>query len=175
MMLRRMIALCGVMLISATTPLAYGSEPTDEAAAMEAWQKAATPGEVHAFLAKKSGKWKITGKMWMAPGTDPVVSESTAVAEMILGGRFLKEEMKGTSMGMPFEGLGITGYDNTTGIVTSVWYDNMGTVTSMFTGKYETPGEPLELTGHIPPDTTIRQGCSELLLYLDLGIYPPPS
>ena len=85
--------------------------------------------------------------MWMQPDTPPMVSTGAGTAEMILGGRYLLEKMSGTAMGMPFEGMGITGYDNMTGVVTSVWYDNMGTMTLVATGKYEKPGTPLELSG----------------------------
>ena len=124
-------------------------EAPDPQAGVEAWNKAATPGDFHAFLAKKSGSWKIAAKMWMQPGADPETSESTAEAKMILGGRFLYETMKGESMGMPFEGLGITGYDNTSKVVTSVWYDSLGTVTTVLTGSWEKPGAPLELRGEM--------------------------
>jgi hypothetical protein len=121
----------------------------DMQADMEAWAKAATPGEFHAFLAKKAGSWKIAGKMWMQPGAEPMTSESTAEAKMILGGRFLYETMKGQSMGRPFEGLGITGYDNAAKMVTSVWYDSMGTVTNILKGSWDEPGAPLELHGEM--------------------------
>jgi hypothetical protein len=48
---------------------------------------------------------------------------------------------------MPFEGMNILGYDNVTGIVTAVWYDTMGTTTTIMSGPYAKPGDPLELTG----------------------------
>ena len=138
-----------VVAIAAMAGVAVAQEApaVDQQAAMAAWEKAATPGEYHAFFARHAGKWEVAGNMWMAPGAEPMPSESVAEARMILGGRYLLEETKGTSMGMPFEGLGVTGYDNTTGIVTSVWYDNMGTVTTILTGEYPTPGAPMELSG----------------------------
>lgn len=138
-------ATAGALLPSAAP--AQDSPAVDQQAAMAAWEKAATPGEHHAFFGKQAGKWQVAGNMWMAPGGEPMPSESVAEARMVLGGRYLLEETKGTSMGMPFEGLGITGYDNTTGIVTSVWYDNMGTVTTILTGEYPTLGKPMELSG----------------------------
>jgi hypothetical protein len=134
-----------LVLIAAFPVLAQ--EGADQQAGMEAWMKASTPGEFHEFFAKKSGSWKIAGKMWMEPGGEPEVSASTAEAKMILGGRFLYETMNGEAMGMPFEGLGITGYDNTSGIVTSVWYDSMGTVSTVLKGSWAKPGTPLELHG----------------------------
>jgi len=143
---------CLLGLVAATPAVAEQPEQpdqpeVDQQAAMEAWTKASTPGEFHAFFAKKEGKWRIAGQMWIGPDAEPIPSENTGTAEMILGGRYLLETMKGTNLGMPFEGLGITGYDNITDMVTSVWYDNMGTVTSILTGPYEKPGEPLKLSG----------------------------
>lgn len=121
--------------------------PTDQAAEMEAWLAAGTPGEVHAFLATKAGNWTVENKMWMDPRGEPTVSENTATFEMMMGGRFLVESVSGMTMGMPFEGMNITGFNNTTSEMTSVWYDNMGTVTTVLSGAYENIGEPMVLTG----------------------------
>jgi hypothetical protein len=142
-----MKALMTVCLLLAIALPALAQQDQDPAAAQEAWLKAAMPGEFHAFLAKKAGKWQIAGKMWPAPGQDPVASESTAEAEMILGGRYLLEKMQGSAMGMPFEGLGVTGYDNVTGTVTATWWDTMGTGTMVMTGQWEEPGAPMVTTG----------------------------
>ena len=142
--MKAMLAVCLALAVAAPV---FAQQDQDPAAAQEAWMKAAAPGEFHAFLAKKAGKWRIAGKMWPAPGQDPVASESTAEAEMILGGRYLVEKMQGSAMGMPFEGMGITGYDNASGLVTSIWYDTMGTGTMVMTGTWEKPGAPLVTTG----------------------------
>ena len=128
--------------------LAAAFSPAQDAG-LEAWNQAATPGKFHEFFAKKSGTWNIAGKMWMQPGAPPVESTSTAEAKMIFGGRYLYETMEGMNMGMAFEGLGITGYDNTSKVITSVWYDNMGTVTNILTGTCAKPGDPMELFGEM--------------------------
>jgi hypothetical protein len=138
-----------LVILSVTTVAFAQEEDADSQASMEAWTEAATPGDFHAFFAKKVGSWKIATKMWMQPGAEPMTSEGTAEAKMILGGRFLYETMQGESMGMPFEGLGITGYDNTSKVISSVWYDNMGTVTTLLTGTCEKPGDPMELHGEM--------------------------
>ena len=76
---------------------------------------------------------------------------------MILGGRYLRETMHGDTMGMPFDGLGLTGYDNTTGVVTSIWMDSMSTGTIVMTGQWEKPGAPLETTGVMTDPATGEQ------------------
>jgi hypothetical protein len=106
----------------------------DEAAMMEAWQKAMTPGEMHEYLAKGIGEWEGTMKWWMAPGTPPAESPTTTTISAMMGGRFTMAKSTGTVMGQPFEGMGIYGYNNSTKKFESVWMDNMGTMMMNFTG-----------------------------------------
>lgn len=96
---------------------------------MAAWQKAATPGPHHKHFADAVGEWKAEAKMWMQPGTEPMVSEMKAHCEMLYDGRFCVEKVEGVMMGMPFYGMSISGYDNIKGKHTMVWIDNMGTGT----------------------------------------------
>lgn len=140
------LLICTVMLLAAATAASQEAD-ADQIAAMKAWEQAATPADQHAFFAKRAGRWSIEGNSWMAPDTDPIPSQSIGEARMILGGRYFVEELEGTSMGMPFEAMGILGFDNVTEMVTYVWYDNMGTVTTIMTGTYDRIGEPLELKG----------------------------
>lgn len=145
MRLLNLAVLAGVVCLA--FPATAQEAENEQDAAMAAWTAAAQPGEIHTFFATLEGNWKLRTKMWMAPGADAIESEATAEAQMILGGRYLQEKVKGMSMGGPFEGMSIMGYDNTTGVVTAVWWDTMGTMTSIVTGEYCAPGEPLELTG----------------------------
>src|SRR5688572_7867388 len=94
---------------------------------MEAWLKASTPGEQHKLLSQLTGNWDHTVKWWMSADGQPEVSKGRTVNGMIMGGRYLKQSATGTSMGQPFEGMGISGYDNTKEQFTSMWIDNMGT------------------------------------------------
>jgi hypothetical protein len=103
------------------------AQPPSDAAAQEAYMKAATPGENHKILGNYVGDWTFTNKMWMAPGQPPVESGGTIHAEWILGGRYVQSVYKGNMMGMPFEGHGTDGYDNVAGKYVSSWVDNMGT------------------------------------------------
>ena len=96
---------------------------------MAAWQTAATPGPHHKRFAEMVGSWKAEVKMWMAPGAEPMVSETTAKCETLYDGRYCVEKIEGMMMGMPFQGMSISGYDNLKGKHTVVWIDNMGTGT----------------------------------------------
>lgn len=100
----------------------------EDQAMMEAYKSYGTPGEPHARLVKKVGNWNIAVKMWHSPDME-VPEESTATSRIkaIMGGRYILEKVKGEAMGMPFEGLGISGYDNLTKKFIGVWVDTMST------------------------------------------------
>ncbi len=112
----------------------------DQAAMMAAWQKAMTPGEPHAELAKGAGEWKMTVRAWMDPAGEPMVSEGKAERQMILGGRVLEEHSTSDMMGMAFEGIARTGYDNVTGTYWSSWIDNMSTACYLQHGSKDADG-----------------------------------
>lgn len=109
-------------------------EGAEMMAMMEAWAKAATPGEMHDHLGLYEGQWATTMKMWMEPGAAPVESQGTMTGEWLYDGRYMKTQHSGSVMGQPFSGTGIDGYDNVREVFTSVWYDNMSTGMMVFEG-----------------------------------------
>ena len=94
---------------------------------MEAYMKAAAPGENHKLLEAWVGTWKADIKMWMAPGAEPMLSKGTAVFKMIYGGRYLQGEFTGDWMGQPFTGMELMGYDNVQKKFIGFWIDNGST------------------------------------------------
>lgn len=114
---------------------------------MMACMAAATPGEMHAYLAKDVGVWHGKTKMWMMPNTEPMTSECTATVEAIMDGRFTKCEIKGEMPGMgPFLGFGIYGYDNVSEQFQSSWIDNFGTGIMNGTGELSADGTTMTWT-----------------------------
>ena len=105
------------------------------------------PGEPHGVLAKVVGKWDYVMSMWMEPGGEPQKVPGTSEFEMILGGRFLKQTLKGDFMGMPLEGIGITGYDNSRNMYVSIWMDSSGTSLTYGEGSYDTEKHILQIKG----------------------------
>ena len=101
---------------------------------MEAMMKAATPGEPHQHLGAFAGSWDTTVTMWPAPGAPPMSSSGTSENRMIMGGRYLEQRFSGSFMGMPFEGLGYTGYDNVKKQYWGTWFDNTTTGMMVSTG-----------------------------------------
>ena len=85
----------------------------DSATAMQKMTEAGTPGEQHKLLAKDDGKWTANTSMWTSLDASPMVIKSVATNKMILGGRYQETSFKCDFMGIPYEGTGTTGYDNT--------------------------------------------------------------
>src|SRR5262245_55052401 len=104
--------------LAAVAAVAVGSAAADEKqagpdlkAVMEAYSKASQPGDEHKKLEPMIGSWTYTSKFWMDPSQPPAVSSGTCERKWIMGGRFVREEIKGDLFGSPFEGFGLVGYD----------------------------------------------------------------
>ena len=108
----------------------------EEKAQMDAMMKAATPGDAHKKLSSMIGTWDTTVKMFPMKAGAPV-QQSTGVSEnkWVLGGRWVQESFTGNFMGMPFSGIGYTGYDNIKKEYVGTWMDNMSTAVMMSTGN----------------------------------------
>ena len=136
-------------------------------AMMEAWIKAATPGENHKVLASLAGEWNVVQKMWMAPGQPPMESKGRARQTMTLGGRYLRQEFEGSMMGGPFSGEGSTGYDNITKKFVSTWGDTWSTGIMVLTGDYDAASKTLTLTGDITDVDGTKKPFKEVLRIMD--------
>ena len=108
-----------------------------EAEMMAQWQAAMTPSAGHARFMPMVGTWRAKTTFTMAPGGPEEVSGGTSIHRMVLGGRYLEQIYKGTAMGMPFEGIGYTGYDNVQQRYIGLWMDTFstGVLTSLGVGQ----------------------------------------
>jgi len=126
----------------------------DQQKAMEAYMKMMATNENHAYLKHFAGEWNMTSKGWMMPGQAPVTSQNAAQGEMILGGRFLKMDYKGTMFGQPFEGVQIIGYDNMKKKYISFWIDNSSTAFFLLEGTRDELSKTTTETGLWPDPMT---------------------
>ena len=94
---------------------------------MALWQKAATPAEGHRRLAPMAGSFRTKSTFTMTLGAPAQTSEGSSEHRLVLGGRYLEQRYTGSSMGMPFEGIGYTGYDNVQKRYVGSWMDSFGT------------------------------------------------
>ena len=126
-------------------------------AQMKAWQEYMTPGEMHKLLANFEGEWTTEGKMWMEPNAQPATSKGECTYRMVLGGRYQESEFKGDFMGQPFEGKGLTAYDNLKKQFEGSWVDNMGSGIMRTTGKYDPATKTITLTGQVMDPMTGKE------------------
>jgi hypothetical protein len=126
-------------LLAAVPVLAQegGAMTAEQQKYMEAWMKSMTPNEHHQGLADMAGDFTMTMRMWEDPSAPPTESKGTATRRMVMGGRYLLEEVKAEMMGMPFEGMGLNTFNNITGEYEYVWLDNMSTSIAVSSGAME--------------------------------------
>lgn len=116
--------------------------PNEMQEGMAKWMEMSKPGKMHSRLAYFEGEWTTTAKVWMDPN-NPMESTGEATFTWLFSHRWMKQEYKGTMMGMPMEGFGIHGYDNFRKQFVGTWVDNMGTSVSMTAGNLDGSGETL--------------------------------
>jgi hypothetical protein len=66
---------------------------------------------------------------------------ATVRAKIILGGRFLLQNIEGYCADQPVEAIGVIGYDNATGRYEAASFDNMGTSISRHVGEMNDAGD----------------------------------
>jgi len=157
-------------------------KPVDSATANKAWMEFATPGDMQKMLAKSDGVWSGENTMWMEDGGKPMTSTSTTTNKMIFDGRYQSSEHKGNFMGMPFEGMSITGYDNAKKKFVSTWIDNMGTGLMNMEGDWDASKKSIEFKGKMTDPTRPGKNCNmrEVYTFVDdthqtLEMYGPDS
>ena len=145
---RRIVLMIGLVHLCFAS-VGYASNDHDQAgshnqsmdaasqAMMESWQAYASPSDNHIVLDPLVGTWSHVVKWWMMPDSQPETSNGTSETKWVMGGRYLRHTATGTSMGQPFEGMGLTGFDNGRQTYQTIWMDNMGTGMMIGEGTYD--------------------------------------
>ena len=110
----------------------------------------------HKQLMRLAGNWEGLSKVWFEPG-DPVdESPSSATMKVIMDGRFVLCEYKGTFQGKPLEGVVIFGYNLMLERYEAAWIDSFHTSTAIIfsEGKRHTgEAKMLGSYAYVTPDT----------------------
>jgi hypothetical protein len=123
-----------------------GGAPGEDAM-MKIMQEMSAPGKEHEALKPLVGSFTCSVKLPMAPAAPAKESKGVYERKWILGGRYVAEEYRGETLGMPVEGFGIMGYDKLQKQYHAYWIDSWGTGTWMMTGTTDASGKTLTLTG----------------------------
>lgn len=111
------------------------------------WSEFMTPGPFHELLQNSDGEWNATITLWNL-GEKGATAHATCTNSMILGGRYQQSHYKGNMLGLPFEGIGITAYDNARKVFLSTWIDNMGTSMMYSEGIYDSAKKEFVYLGY---------------------------
>lgn len=152
------IALCLSALVGAAG-LAAAAPETKPAASPAAAANAAPqmiapkPGPHHLHLAKDVGTWDATMEAYGPPGAPPTVSKAVEVNVLSGNGLWLVSDYKGTFMGQPFQGHGVTGFDPAKNRYNGIWTDSLITTPLILDGTCDGTGKVRTLTAQGPtPD-----------------------
>jgi len=134
----------------------------------KAYAEYMTPGPTQQMIAKSAGNWTGTVTMWSPENAPMATSTLETTNAMILGGRYLQATHKGTMMGQPFEGIGVTGFDNSKKVFVSSWVDNMGTGMIYMEGSWDAATNSIKLSGkNTDPITGKDVPIREVLKFVD--------
>jgi hypothetical protein len=114
---------------------------------MKKVEAAGKVGPAHKKLESLVGNWSAEVKSWMVPDAPPMVSKATTKSSWVMEGRFVREEFKGEMMGKPFNGMGLTGYDNQKQKYNSFWVDDMSTAIFTSEGTATDDGKVITFNG----------------------------
>lgn len=132
----RIIAFAAATLLFAAPAFAQSE------ADLPASTRLALPGERHAWMTPLVGEWKVEMRVYPGPGAEPIVGDDlTATRELILGGRYLREELTGTFAGSPSSRTAVLGYNNLDGRFEMTTFDTFEPGQMVYVGRDEpTPG-----------------------------------
>lgn len=142
-------------------------------------EKLAPLGELsehHQLLAPLAGTWYYEMRYWSKEGAEPQISTGTATNKIILGGKYLLSKtsliLNAGGQNIPYEGLGMLGYDTNKKAFTSVWADSMHTGIITGSGHYDEKLNAIEEKGMFknPLDAKERPYRS-ILQFADNGTY----
>ncbi len=128
---------------------------------MAKWLAAMNPGKHHEPLKYFVGSWKTKSKVWYGgPGSEAMETEGRSTVKWVLGKRFILHEHTGEMFlpdpanpanmkKAPYQGRGLTGYDNGRNMYTSSWASNMGTDVLTMKGSVDPSGKLFRFYGEM--------------------------
>mgnify|MGYP001269884827 CR=1 FL=1 len=160
--MRKMIVAGGALLVAGVCGAVVAGarlEPpswlnSDMDKGMQAWEESAKLGEPHEYLGKSLGEYDVVMRMWMDPSGAPMESKGTAKRYWKIEGRWLMEDLKGEVMGQPYQGFGITGWDNTRKQFVTTWSDNMSTSLMVARGSISADMKTMTMIGEMDEPMT---------------------
>ena len=99
----------------------------------------------HDFLKQYIGTWSAEVTFWEEGKETKSHGTSTYVA--LFEGRYVQGTYAGDMMGMPFKGAALIGYNKVSKKFESMWADSMSTAITMSSGKSDSAGKVITMSG----------------------------
>ncbi|MCK5944251.1 MAG: DUF1579 domain-containing protein [Planctomycetes bacterium] len=110
-------------------------------------QEMPQPTKQHKMLAEQVGIWDAKMDMIDFTTGQPAQSKGTSVRKMPLGEFWLLDHFEADMMGMPFKGMGVTGYDPEKKKMVGTWIDSMTPSLMVIEGNWDKAGKVLTMSG----------------------------
>ncbi|MFL5331341.1 MAG: DUF1579 family protein [Gemmataceae bacterium] len=140
------------VLAMLATPAIYGddkpankSDPKPKQDAQSTHEPKSGPGEGQKFLERMVGEWDVTKTFYPRGGGEASRASGECKQSMIHGGRFLQSDFVFGSGADRSTGMGIIGFEPSSGKFTSVWTDSRQTRMSFRQAQDKFDGEQIVL------------------------------
>lgn len=156
--MRRALCLLGMAAAAVLAESAVAQEKKEAAPPPGQAMPVPKPGPEHELLKKDVGVWDATVESTMQPGGKPAVSKAVETGTLLGDGLWLIQDFKGETMGMPFQGHGVSGYDPSKKKYVGTWVDSMSTGLTTTEGTYDPKTRTMtsRLEGPGPDGTVMR-------------------
>ncbi|EMY77594.1 PF07617 family protein [Leptospira weilii serovar Ranarum str. ICFT] len=108
---------------------------------------------IHKELESLVGNWKGVGQMMFEEGKITDESPIAGTMKLVLGGRFILHEYKGSYAGEPLEGIAIYGYHIDKKRYESAWIESFGMGTGILFSEVISGATERSFTGHYGGET----------------------
>ena len=105
------------------------------------------PTKQHKMLAMQVGTWDAKMEYLDFETGKPTTSKGVSIRKMPLGSFWLIDNFQADMMGMPFKGMGITGYDPEKKKLVGTWIDSMTPSLMVIEGNFDGEGKVMTMSG----------------------------
>ena len=115
----------------------------------------------HYQLSRLVGEWHGTTKVWFEPGNPVDESPVSGIMRLVLDGRFILHEYKGSFGDKPLEGIALYGYHLDLEKFQSAWVDSFHNSTAIMFSEGDKGGKDFKMLGryaYVTPETEQHWG-----------------
>ena len=113
------------------------------------WVSLSKPGRSHRLLGVFVGTWDVVITSRNKPEAPPDISSGASSSSWALGGRFVREDFKGSAASESYQGVCFLGFDTGARLFISVWMDSLNTSVAVARGRFNLDTNTFHFTGTV--------------------------